>query len=140
MSAIQFKRLTKNATIPTRATDGSVGFDLYCTERVDLPPGQRMLLPTGIAMALPHGTCAMVWPRSGLAANRGIDRLAGFIDADYRGELHVSLINHGLDVVEFRPGDRIAQLVVTYCLTDSVEVDELDDTERGAGGFGSSGR
>ena len=137
---IQFKRLNDQATLPTRATPGSAGFDLYCTKRVDLPPGQRMLLPTGIAVALPPRTCGQVWPRSGMAAKQGVDRLAGLVDADYRGELHVSLINHGLDTVEFRPGDRIAQLVVAPVYTNWREVDELDDTERGQGGFGSSGR
>lgn len=137
---IQFKRLTPDATLPTRATPGSSGFDLYCTKRVDLPPGHRMLLPTGIAAALPPGTCGQLWPRSGMADRQGIDRLAGLIDEDYRGEIHVSLVNHGLDLVEFRPGDRIAQLVVVPYLGEAYEVEELDDTQRGAGGFGSSGR
>jgi len=137
---IRFKRLNKHATIPTRATEGSAGFDLYCTARVDLPPGQRLLLPAGIAVALPPGTCGQIWPRSGMATRQGIDRLAGLVDADYRGEVHVSLVNHGLDVAEFRPGDRIGQLVVVPVIVDAVEVDKLDDTERGSGGFGSSGR
>jgi len=140
IDVIQFKRLSPDAKLPTRATPGSSGFDLYCTARVDLPPGQRMLLPTGIAAALPPGTCGQIWPRSGMATRQGIDRLAGLIDEDYRGEIHVSLVNHGLDVAEFRPGDRIAQLVVVPCLTEAQEVEELDDTQRGAGGFGSSGR
>ncbi|WP_299231636.1 dUTP diphosphatase [uncultured Halomonas sp.] len=137
---IQFKRLTPDATLPTRATDGSAGFDLYCTARIDLPPGQRMLLPTGIAVALPPSTCGQIWPRSGMADRQGIDRLAGLIDEDYRGEIHVSLVNHGMDLAEFRPGDRIAQLVVVPCWTEAREVGELPETERGVGGFGSSGR
>lgn len=137
---IQFKRLSPNARLPTRATEGSAGFDLYCTERLDLPPGQRMLLPTGIAVALPPCHCGQIWPRSGMATRQGIDRLAGLIDEDYRGEIHVSLVNHGMDVAEFRPGDRIAQLVVVPYWGDAREVKELSETGRGSGGFGSSGR
>jgi len=137
---IKFKRLNKSAIIPMRATDGSAGFDLYCSKRIDLPPGQQMLLPTGIAAAIPSNWCGQIWPRSGLSVKHGIDRLAGLIDPDYRGEIHVSLINHGHDTVEFKVGDRIAQLVVVPFYAHAMEVDDLDDTGRGTGGFGSTGR
>lgn len=136
---IQFKRLTDDAKLPVRATEGSAGFDLYCTIRADIAPGHRMLLPTGIAAALPPGTCGQIWPRSGIAVHHGIDRLAGLIDADFRGEIQVSLVNHGHETVAIRPGDRIAQLVVTPYLAEAVEVEELDETWRAEGAFGSTG-
>jgi dUTP pyrophosphatase len=137
---IRFKKLRPDAKIPVRATDGAAGFDLHSTKRIEVPPGQRMLLPTGIACAIPDGWCGQVWPRSGLAVKHGINVLAGMIDSDYRGELHVSLINHGADTWEVKEGDRIAQLVFVQVLTTAVEVDDLDDTARGVGGFGSTGK
>lgn len=137
---IRFKKLHPDALIPVRATNGAAGFDLHSTKRIDVPAGQRMLLPTGIACAIPDGWCGQVWPRSGLAVKHGIDRLAGLIDSDYRGELHVSLVNHGQDTWEVKEGERIAQLVFVQVLTTAIEVDDLDDTARGAGGFGSTGK
>ena len=140
MLQVRFKKLRPDAKIPVRATDGAAGFDLHSTKRIDVPAGQRMLLPTGIACAIPEGWCGQVWPRSGLAVKHGIDRLAGLIDSDYRGELHVSLVNHGQDTWEVKEGERIAQLVFVQVLTAAIEVDDLDDTARGAGGFGSTGK
>lgn len=136
---IQFKKLTANARIPQRGSAGAAGFDIYCNDFIRLAPRVHCLLPTGIAMAIPHGWVGLIWPRSGLAAKNGIDTLAVVVDADYRGEVKVSLINHGHDVVEFKPGDRIAQILFQPVLLQSVEVDELSDTIRGAGGFGSTG-
>ena len=137
---VRFKKIRPDAKVPVRATDGAAGFDLHSTKRIDVPAGQRMLLPTGIACAIPEGWCGQVWPRSGLAVKHGIDRLAGLIDSDYRGELHVSLVNHGQDTWEVKEGERIAQLVFVQVLTAAIEVDDLDDTARGAGGFGSTGK
>lgn len=137
---VRFKKLHPDAKVPVRATDGAAGFDLHSTQRIDVPPGQRMLLPTGIACAIPEGWCGQVWPRSGLAVKHGIDRLAGLIDSDYRGELHVSLVNHGQDTWEVKEGERIAQLVFVQVLTTAIEVEDLDDTARGVGGFGSTGK
>ena len=136
---IQFKKLTSNARIPQRGSAGAAGFDIYCNDFIRLAPSVHCLLSTGIAMAIPHGWVGLIWPRSGLAAKNGIDTLAGVVDADYRGEVKVSLINHGHDTVEFKPGDRIAQILFQPVLLQSVEVDELSDTIRGAGGFGSTG-
>jgi dUTP pyrophosphatase len=136
---IQFKKLTDNAITPRRTTEGAAGFDIYCNDFVTLRPSVHCLLPTGIAMAIPHGWVGLIWPRSGLAAKHGINVLAGVVDADYRGEVKVSLINHGHDVVEFKPGDRIAQILFQPVLLQSIEVDELSDTVRGDGGFGSTG-
>jgi dUTP pyrophosphatase len=137
---IKFKRLDKDAQLPTRATEGAAGFDIYCNGYYVIAPDVRCLLDTGVAMAIPDGWCGVIMPRSGLAARYGIDRLAGLIDSDYRGEVKVSLINHGESAVEFKKGDRIAQIVFLPVMTESCEVDSFDDTDRGSGGFGSTGK
>jgi dUTP pyrophosphatase len=136
---IKFKRLTNTATILTRATRGSAGFDLYADEPA-LVGKTPTLIRTGIAWSAPEVVCGMVRPRSGLAVKAGIDTLAGTVDADYRGEIGVVLICHGREPYRIEPGDRIAQLVVVPVLTEWTEVAELDDTDRGAGGYGSTGR
>ncbi len=136
---IQFKKLNDTAIIPRRTSEGAAGFDIYCNDFVTLRPGVHCLLSTGIAMAIPHGWVGLIWPRSGLAAKHGINVLAGVVDADYRGEVKASLINHGQDTVEFKPGDRIAQILFQPVLLQSIEVTELSDTVRGDGGFGSTG-
>ncbi len=98
-------------------------------------------MPTGVHLAIPPGRVGLVWPRSGLAVRHGIDTLAGVIDCDYRGEVRVVLVNHGHEVFRIAAGDRIAQLLVQPVeRADFVPVDALADTERGAGGFGSTGR
>ena len=126
--------------LPAQKTMDSAGFDLSAAEPATLYPGERLAIATGFAFKLPLGTCGQVWPRSGLAVNQGIDVLAGLIDADYTGEIKVVLINHGEDRVQINVGDRIAQLVVVPYLQGTVrEVEELPLTERGAGGFGSTG-
>jgi dUTP pyrophosphatase len=137
---IKFKKLNENATIPTRATLGSAGFDLsYCGDKdILLESGERYLFSTGVACAIPQGHCGQVWPRSGLALKYGIDVLAGMIDSDYRKEIGVILINHGGSACLIEPGDRIAQLIVAPFVGSSEWVNALDDSNRG--GFGSSGR
>jgi dUTP pyrophosphatase len=128
--------------VPTRAYDGDAGIDLAACERVELGPGERALVPTGLAVAIPHGYAGYVQPRSGLATKHGISivNTPGLIDAGYRGELLVNLLNtdpRTSFVVE--PGMRIAQLVVLQVPAVSlVEVEELPASERGARGFGSS--
>lgn len=135
------KYLSGHAYLPTRGSDGAAGFDLYCTKSVDIPPGRQAVLPTAIAVAIPAGWYGRIAPRSGLATRHAINVHAGVIDADYRGEIKVALINHGDDTVEFRHGDRIAQLIVERCsMGEYAIVDELPDSERGANGFGSTGR
>ncbi len=131
------------ATLPTRAYEGDAGLDLYACERHILPPGHRAVVPTGVAVAIPPGHAGLVLPRSGLAARHGIGLVnaPGLIDTGYRGELMVVLVNTDLEetfVVE--PGMRVAQLLV-IALPDLqlLAVDELELTERGAAGFGSSG-
>ena len=138
------KRLRDGATLPTRAYEGDAGLDLSACERVELGPGERAVVCTGLAVAIPEGHAGFVQPRSGLAATHGIAVLnsPGLVDAGYRGELKVVLLNTDRSepfVVE--PGMRIAQLVVVpVALPEPTEVTELPDSERGERGFGSSAR
>ena len=128
---------------PSYATTGAAGMDLRSAEALTLKPGARALVATGIAMALPEHFEAQVRPRSGLAVKHGVTVLnsPGTIDADYRGEIKVPLINLGTEDFIIARGDRIAQMVVAPVTTaEIVEVVNLDETVRGAGGFGSSGR
>jgi len=127
------------ARTPTRATDGSAGYDLYSCERVVLRPRERGVVHTGVRLAIPKGWCGQIWPRSGMAVRSGIDVLAGLVDSDFRGDVGVVLVNHGSDNWECRAGDRIAQIVLVPHLEDSmVRVESLDSTGR-SGGYGSTG-
>ncbi len=130
--------------LPARATPGSAGLDLRAAiaAPITLSPGARALIPTGLRLAIPRGLEGQVRPRSGLALRRGVTVLnsPGTIDADYRGELGVLLINHGEEPVTLHRGDRIAQLVLAPVASPSLlEVQVLDETARGEGGFGSTG-
>ncbi|GGC59799.1 deoxyuridine 5'-triphosphate nucleotidohydrolase [Hoyosella rhizosphaerae] len=126
-----------------RAHPGDAGADLYSTVDVEIPPGERVLVGTGIAVALPIGTVGLIHPRSGLAARTGLSivNTPGTVDAGYRGEIKVCLINlDPRDPIHIQRGDRIAQLVVQKVeLVSFVEVESLNDTSRGDGGYGSSG-
>jgi dUTP pyrophosphatase len=129
-------------SLPAYATDGAAGMDVLAAEDVTLAPGARHAVATGLALAIPHGFEIQVRPRSGLALRHGISvpNAPGTIDADYRGELKVILINHGDAAFEVLRGDRIAQLVLAPVARASwLKVDELDQTARGEGGFGSTG-
>ena len=128
--------------LPDYATAGAAGMDVLAAEDVSLEPGARHAVATGLAFAIPHGYEIQVRPRSGLALKHGITvpNTPGTIDSDYRGELKVILINHGADTFEIKRGDRVAQLVLAPVTRASwLKVDELDHTERGEGGFGSTG-
>ena len=128
--------------LPAYETAGAAGMDLRAAEAATLKPGARCLMPTGIAIALPSGFEAQVRPRSGLAVKHGVTVLnaPGTVDCDYRGEIKVPLINHGDADFVIARGDRIAQMVIAQVTQiDWQEVTALDDTSRGAGGFGSSG-
>jgi dUTP pyrophosphatase len=142
-AALRVRRLDPRATLPRRAHDGDAGLDLCALDDGTLAPGQRAMVPTGIAVAIPYGQAGLVMPRSGLAARSGIALVnaPGLIDAGYRGELRVLLLNTDRgEPFGWAAGDRIAQLVlVEVGLEDVIEVDELDDSARGTGGFGSSG-
>ncbi|TNL99451.1 dUTP diphosphatase [Corynebacterium tapiri] len=140
---VKVKRLIPDAIIPTRSHPDDAGVDLSCTEDVILAPGERALVGTGIAVALPVGTVGLVHPRSGLAHKHGLSMVnaPGTIDAGYRGELKVNLINlDPQETIRLPRGSRIAQLVVQRVeLCDFIVVDELDETARGAAGHGSTG-
>jgi dUTP pyrophosphatase len=143
MTAVCFKKLVPEAKLPTRATPESAGLDLYAVRISALQPGERCLVSTGLAASMPPGTEGQIRPRSGLALKSGVTVLnaPGTIDSDFRGEIKVLLINHGDDDFWVLPGERIAQLVIASCLNsvDIIEVESLDETERGSGGFGSTG-
>lgn len=140
---IRFKKLREDAIVPTQAHAGDAGSDLYAVEAATLGPGERAKIPTGVAVAIPDGHAGLVLPRSGLAHKHGITltNTPGLIDSGYRGELQVLLLNTDrTESFEVKPGERIAQLVVVaYAAPEWAEVDEFDDTDRGDGGFGSSG-
>lgn len=140
---IQFKRIGGHAMpVPARQTPGAAGLDLtYVGPPMTIHPNERALLDTGFAWAIPEGFVGRVTPRSGLAHKHGIDVLAGAIDSDYRGEVKVILINHGAFHFTLSTGDRIAQMLVQpVVVAEGFEVEELDGTERGEGGFGSTGK
>jgi dUTP pyrophosphatase len=144
MIAVKVLALKAGASLPAYQTAGSAGADLKALldEPVVIEPGNRALIPTGIALELPVGYEAQVRPRSGLAAKAGLTVLnaPGTIDSDYRGEVTVILINHGSEASIVRNGDRIAQLVIAPVVQASFSpADALDSTERGSGGFGSTG-
>jgi dUTP pyrophosphatase len=127
--------------LPEYGSPASAGADLRAAEDLDLPPGGRAAVATGIQVALPEGHVGLVWPRSGLALRHGIDTLAGVIDSDYRGEVKVVLVNHGQDHFRIAKGDRIAQLLVQpVARVVFRRAEDLSQTDRGAGGFGSTGR
>jgi dUTP pyrophosphatase len=137
---LQFKKLDQRATLPVRGSVASAGLDLFCIEDIRLEPRSRILARTGLAVAIPMGYYGRVAPRSGLAVKNGIDVLAGVIDADYRGELCCALLNTGDEAVSLSQGSRICQLIIERIITpEPVWVEELENTSRGDGGFGSTG-
>ena len=139
---LQVVRLDPSAPLPTYAHPGDAGMDLAANEALTLAPLARAAVATGLAIAVPEGWVGLVHPRSGLALREGLTvaNAPGTIDAGYRGELKVILVNLGTEPVSIVPGDRIAQLVLQRVgHATVVEVDSLDDTTRGAGGFGSTG-
>ena len=126
--------------VPDRGSDHAAGLDLYAATSAHLPPGARCVVGTNIAVAIPEGHVGLVWPRSGLAVRHGIDVLAGVIDSDFAGEVGVVLINHGQEGYIVNEGDRIAQLLIQpVVMATPVLVDELPETARGTGGYGSTG-
>jgi dUTP pyrophosphatase len=132
--------LHPDAYAPSRATEGSAGYDIQSIEGGYIPPMGRLLVRTGIAVEVPAGTYGRVAPRSGLSVRHGIHVGAGVIDRDYRGEIKVLLVNLGYEEFRFNKGDRIAQLILEKIHTPIVIVrDELSNTNRGDGGFGSTG-
>lgn len=143
---LKVKRVREQAVLPHRATEGSAGMDLHACipAPLTIAPGERVCIPTGIAIGLPSPqTVALVFARSGLAVRHGLalSNGVGVIDSDYTGEIQVGMINQSPDSYTVQPGERIAQLVVTpVLLPEVIEVETLEETARGAGGFGSTGR
>ncbi|KAM5564858.1 deoxyuridine 5'-triphosphate nucleotidohydrolase [Rosa sericea] len=134
------KKLSENAVLPSRGSPLSAGYDLSSATETKIPARGKALVPTDLSIAVPEGTYARVAPRSGLTWKHSIDVGAGVIDADYRGPVGVILFNHSDVDFEIKVGDRIAQLIIEIIITpDVVEVEDLDSTVRGEGGFGSTG-
>lgn len=137
---LYFKRLRDDAILPTRGSDFSAGLDLYASHSVILETGSFKTISTGISVAIPEGYYGRIAPRSGLAAKFGIDVLAGVVDSDYRGEVGVILANFGQKDFEIKQGDRVAQFIIEkIILPEPVFVEDLPQTNRGEGGFGSTG-
>ena len=143
---INIKKMNEGAKLPFRATEGSAGADLFACldESVTLAAGERRLIPTGIAIAIPEkGFGAFIFPRSSVSSKFGVSlaNCVGVVDSDYRGEIKVPLINHSSEPYTVNNGDRIAQMVIMPVeLPAFIQSDDLDETERGDGGFGSTGR
>ncbi len=146
MVKVNFKRLDKNAHAPTYGSQFAAGADLYALtngETVSFSPGETKMIHTGLAVEIPVGYAGLIYARSGIATKRGLApaNKVGVIDSDYRGELMVSLHNHSDKIQEITDGERIAQLVITpFLAAEFCETEELSDTARGEGGFGSTGK
>ncbi|XP_030581681.1 deoxyuridine 5'-triphosphate nucleotidohydrolase, mitochondrial isoform X2 [Archocentrus centrarchus] len=138
---LRFAKLSEHATTPTRGSAKAAGYDLYSAYDYSIGPMDKVVVKTDIQIAVPHGCYGRVAPRSGLAAKHFIDVGAGVVDEDYRGNVGVVMFNFGKESFEVKKGDRVAQLVCEkICYPDLVEQETLDETDRGAGGFGSTGR
>ncbi|XP_059362993.1 deoxyuridine 5'-triphosphate nucleotidohydrolase, mitochondrial [Carassius carassius] len=140
LKVLKFAKLTENATTPSRGSSRAAGFDLYSAYDYTIGPMDKALVKTDIQIAVPHGYYGRVAPRSGLAVKHFIDVGAGVVDEDYRGNLGVVLFNFNKEPFEVKKGERIAQLICErICYPELQELQTLDETERGAGGFGSTG-
>ena len=137
---IKVKKLSTQATIPTKANNSDAGWDLYASEDAIIDPSKSELVSTHISFAIPEGYVGLIWDRSGMAAKRGLHRFAGVIDSGYRGEVKVCLWNSSDKYCVINDGERIAQILFQEVPHFTMnEVESLDDTDRGEGGFGSSG-
>ena len=139
---MKIKKLNENATVPTYGSAAAAGADLYSCEALTVRSGETVLVHTGIAMAIPDGYVGLIYARSGLATKRGLApaNKVGVVDSDYRGEWMVALHNHTDASVTIEGGERVAQMCIIPCVqAEFALVDELSDTQRGAGGFGSTG-
>jgi dUTP pyrophosphatase len=137
---LSFKQLDSRAVLPARGSALAAGLDVCSIDDIEIQPKQRVLARTGLAVAIPPGFYGRVAPRSGLAVKQGLDVLAGVIDSDYRGELCCALYNTGDEVITLPAGSKICQLIIEQIITpEPAWVSDLDQTARGAGGFGSTG-
>ena len=140
LGRLTFKRLDPRATLPSRGSSLSAGLDIYSIEELTIQPRARHLAHTGLAVAIPEGYYGRVAPRSGLASKHGLDVLAGVIDADYRGEIGCILYNTGDEAIHLAAQSKICQLIIEKIITpEAAWADDISDTERGSGGFGSTG-
>lgn len=138
---IQFKKLQPHATIPKFAHHNDAGADLFCLDDVTIPAGQQSTIATGIAQQLPDGFVALVWDKSGISAKRRLKVMGGVLDAGYRGEIVVTLANLGDEDQSFKSGEKIAQMLFQKVYQpEIIEVETLDDSTRGSGKFGSTGK
>ena len=144
MIKVNFVKLNEKAHTPTYGSEFAAGADLYSAEEeITIEAGETRLVHTGIAMEIPEGYAGLIYARSGIATKRGLApaNKVGVIDSDYRGEIMVALHNYSNNTQEIEPNERVAQLVIApYIAAEFVEAESLDDTDRGAGGFGSTGR
>jgi dUTP pyrophosphatase len=139
-TTLSFKKLDERAVLPSRGSFYAAGLDLYSIEDLTVEPKQRYLARTGLAVAIPEGYYGRVAPRSGLATKNGLDVLAGVIDADYRGEIRCLLYNTGDEMITLPARSKICQLIIEKIITpEAVWANEINETNRGGGGFGSTG-
>ena len=137
---ISVKKISATATLPKYIHPHDAGMDLYSSETINIQPGERRLIPTGIAMAIPKDYVGLIWDKSGIATNHGLKTMAGVIDAGYRGEIRVLIHNLSNEPYKVQAGTKIAQMLIQPVVQKEIqEVENLDDTSRGAGGFGSTG-
>ena len=140
LRVLNFKRLDPEAVLPTRGSALAAGLDIYALEDLTIQPGERVRARTGLAVAIPEGYYGRLAPRSGLATQKGLDTLAGVIDADYRGEIRCLLYNAGTEPIHLPAQSKICQLLIEKIITPTaVWADEISETDRGSGGFGSTG-
>ena len=139
-SVLSFRKLDPRAVLPSRGSASAAGLDIYAIEDLTIAPGGRCLARTGLAVAIPEGYYGRIAPRSGLATKNGLDTLAGVIDADYRGEIGCLLFNAGSELIHLPAGSKICQLIIEKIITPTAAwSDEITETARGSGGFGSTG-
>src|SRR3989344_4740043 len=138
---LKIKKLHTDAKVPSYAHPGDAGFDLYAIEEVAIPVGVRVLIGTGIAMDIPDGFVGLIWDKSGLSTTHGLKTLGGVVDAGYRGEVKVGMVNLGTEEYTISAGHKIAQMLIQKVeRAEIIEVAELSETVRGEGGFGSTGK
>jgi dUTP pyrophosphatase len=138
---LKIKKLHKDAKIPQYAYPDDAAFDLFAVENLKITPNERVQILTGIAVQIPRGHVGLIWDKSGLSHNHGLKTLGGVVDSGYRGEIKVGLINLGKENYQIEKGHKVAQMIIQKKETyEIIEVDELDGSDRGEAGFGSSGK
>lgn len=138
---LKVKKLTPDAILPSYAHVGDAGMDMYANETVTIQPGQAVKIKTGVAMEIPNGYVGLMWDKSGLSTNHKLKSLGGVIDSGYRGESLLGIINLGTEPYTLEKGHKVVQMLIQKVEhPEVIEVDELSDTSRGAGGFGSTGK